>query len=56
MKVYELIEELKGYNPNADVSLVSDETIFLSYIDDDGKYGKMSTGHVFIEGCDYISE
>ena len=53
MNVEELIEELKEYNPKAEVSLTTHETIFVSYICDGEDVDKLNTRHVFIEGCDY---
>ena len=52
MKCSDLIDELKGYNPNADVVLVFSEDIELSWIDGDGEFTKETTPIVFIEGCD----
>ena len=55
MKVNELIEELKTYNPDAEISRDDSETIRLSYISDNGR-GKSDTGMVFIEMADYTEE
>ena len=55
MLVKELIKDLEGYNPNAEITLVDAETIELSYIckDTNGNdLDKLSTGLVFIEGRD----
>ena len=53
MLVKELIEELKTYNPDANVSLVCSESIAISYISDCnlGDNPK-TTKHIFIEGVD----
>lgn len=53
MKVKELIEELKGFNPEATVSLVCSETVAISYIDEYGETPE-TTKHIFIEGVDDI--
>lgn len=53
MKVKELINELQKYNPEAEISLTTSETIFLSFICED-KETEINTKQVFIEGCDYI--
>lgn len=55
LQVNRLIEELKKYNPNADVSLTSSEDIVISYIsrDLDGKHlTPETTMQLFIEGSD----
>ena len=57
MKVKELIEELKGFNPEATVSLVCSESVAISYICDVNGNGEvehtpMTTKHIFIEGVD----
>lgn len=52
MKVKELIDELKTYNPNAEVTTPYSETIELSFIDIGG--GKLDTPIVFIEQRDYV--
>ena len=52
MIVSELIEELKTFNPNAEISRDDSETILLSYICED-KADKTNTKMVFIEKCDY---
>lgn len=36
MKVQELIDELKSYNPNAEITTPYSETIALSYISEGG--------------------
>ena len=54
MIVSELIEELKEYNPDAEITTPYSETICLSYIDADGKYDKSNTPFVFIEQADYV--
>ena len=55
MKVNELIEELKTYNPDAEISRDDSETIRLSYISNNGE-GKSDTDMVFIEMADYTEE
>ena len=55
MKVKELINELKEYNQEADISLTTSETIILSYISDENGT-KQDTKQVFIEGRDMIDE
>ena len=55
MKVNELIEELKTYNPDAEISRGDSETIRLSYISNNGE-GKSDTDMVFIEMADYTEE
>lgn len=52
MIVKELIEELKTFNPDAEVTRPDSETITLSYICDDGA-DKSNTPIVFIEMSDY---
>lgn len=52
MKIKELINELKKYNPEADITLPTSETITLSFISDEGGTTK-DTKQVFIEGCDF---
>ena len=55
MIVSELINELKKFNPNAEISRDDSETILLSYICEDG--ADMSTTEmVFIEKCDYVDD
>ena len=51
MKINDLVEQLKGFNPKADVSLVDSEDIYISYISEDGAT-PLTTKQVFIEGCD----
>ena len=51
MKVKELIKELQEYNPEADITLTTSETITLSYICSDGGTKKDSK-QIFIEGED----
>lgn len=55
MKCDKLIETLKNYNPNADVTTPYSEDICISYIDDDGKYDKHTTPIIFIEWSDYMN-
>lgn len=52
MKNWQLIEELKKYNMDADVSLTTSEDICISYICENGDTEK-TTKQIFIEGCDY---
>lgn len=54
MKVEELIDELKTYNPDAEVTTPYSETIELSFIDIGG--GKSDTPVVFVEQRDYVEE
>lgn len=56
MRVNELVDELKEYNPNAEITTPYSETIELSYIDMDGKMDKTTTPIVFIELRDYVEE
>ena len=56
MIVSELIDELKQYNPEAEVTCVDSETIELSYVDCDGEYTQSNTPLVFIERRDYVEE
>lgn len=51
MKVSELIEQLKTFNPDAEVTRPDSETICLSYICEGGR-DKSNTPIVFIEMCD----
>jgi hypothetical protein len=51
MKVKELIEELKNYNPEATVSLICSESVAISYICEGGATPQ-TTQHIFIEGID----
>lgn len=53
MKVRELIEELKTYNPDAEITTPFSETIGLSYISDKGKE---NAEIVFIEWKDYVDD
>lgn len=55
MKVNELQKELKGFNPNANISLTDSEDICLSYISEDGA-DPMTTKQVFIEPCDFCQK
>lgn len=55
MKVRELIDELKTYNPNAEVTTPYSETIELSFISING-YDKSNTPIVFIEQRDYVDD
>lgn len=53
--VKELINDLKEFNPNAEITLVDSESIELSYVCRDkmeNKLDKLSTNIVFIEGRD----
>ena len=52
MRVKELIKELQKYNPEAEITLTTSETIFLSFICEN-KETEQNTRQVFIEGCDY---
>ena len=56
MKVSELIEDLKSYNQDAEITLTNSETICLSYICKDREtgqsYDKSSTPIVFVEPRD----
>ena len=59
LQVNRLIEELRKYNPNADVSLTSSEDIVISYIsrDLDGSYlTPETTMQLFIEEYDKYRE
>lgn len=53
MKNSKLIETLKGYNLDADVTLTTSEDICISYISEDNATEK-TTKQIFIEGCDKI--
>ena len=53
MIVKELIDELKKYNPNAEITTPYSETIELSYIDSNNEYTRENTPLVFIEWSDY---
>lgn len=55
MKVKELIEELKGFNPDAEITRDDSETIELSYICSDGAT-KETTKLVFVEMRDYVED
>lgn len=48
----DLIERLKEYNPDADVTLVDSEDIAISYHDDG--YTASDTPQLFIEGIDIV--
>lgn len=52
MIVQELIEELKSYNPNAEVTTPYSETIYLSFIGGDKSDAKI----VFVEQRDYVDD
>ena len=52
MIVQELIDELKTYNPNAEISRDDSETILLSFIGEN----KNDAGYVFIEKADYVDD
>ena len=59
MIIRELIEELKNYNPDAEVTTPYSETIELSYICEDKEgnpLGIRETPLVFIEWGDYEEE
>ena len=56
MKVKNLIKELKEYNPEADITLTTSETIILSYISEDEGETKKTTKQIFIEGDDIEHE
>ena len=55
MMVEELIEELKHYNPKAEITRDDSETIFLSYIPKN-RGGADTTELVFIEKRDYVDD
>ena len=55
MIVSELIEELKQYNPDAEISRDDSETILLSYIAEGGADAS-TTEMIFIEKCDYADD
>lgn len=55
MKISELIDELKEYNPDAEITTPYSETIGLSFISEDGA-DKSNTELVFIELRDYVEE
>ena len=55
MIVSELIEELRGYNPDAEITTPYSETIELSYVSEDGA-DKSNTKVVFIEWADYVDD
>ena len=52
MKVKDLIEQLKCFNPNANISLKTSEDITLSYICENG-HTPTTTLQVFIEPSDF---
>lgn len=52
MRCDKLIEELKEFNPLADISLTVSEDICLSYISSDGTENKSTAKHIFIEPTD----
>ena len=52
MKNSKLIEILKGFNLDADVTLTTSEDICISYISTD-RESKKKTKQIFIEGCDF---
>ena len=59
MKMKNLIEYCKTFNPDADVTLVDSEDITLSYIEKDvdgNVFKKETTPIVFIEGIDFYQE
>ena len=59
MKNRDLIENLKQYNLDADVTLTTSEDILLSYISEDNEGNKLTkedTMLIFIEGCDEYME
>lgn len=51
MLIKDFIKSLETFNPNAEISLVDSESIYLSYICEDGAT-PLTTKQVFIEGCD----
>lgn len=57
MKVKKLINELKQFNPDADITLTTSESITLSYISKDpltnNELNKQTTSQVFIEPADF---
>lgn len=55
MIVQELIEELKTFNPLAEITRDDSETILLSYLDEGGA-DKTNTRMVFIQKRDYVEE
>ena len=55
MLVEELIEELKTFNPKAEITRDDLETILLSYISEGGA-DKTNTKLVFVEKCDYVDD
>lgn len=55
MLVEEFIKELSEFNPKAEITTPTSETICLSWICEDDA-GKDDTKIVFIEGCDFIAE
>lgn len=56
MIVSELIEQLKSYNPDAEVTTTYSETIELGYVDCDGRYTERDTPIVFVLGRDWVIE
>lgn len=56
MIVSELIEQLKSYNPNAEVTTTYSETIELAYVDANGEHTKEDTPIVFVLGRDWVIE
>lgn len=56
MKNSILIDKLKGFNPDADVTLTTSEDILISYISGDEKYDKSNAPIVFILGVDSCPE
>lgn len=56
MKNKDLINQLKEFNLNAEVTLTTSEDIFVSYIDNGGgkKFDKSNTPFIFIEPCDLV--
>ena len=57
MKIQQLITELKKYNPDADITLLTTEDITLSYVCEDRNGNDLTpktTKQVFIEGCDWV--
>ena len=56
MMVSDLIDELKHFNPYAEITLTYSEDILLSYVDRGGQYNKRTTPIVFIEPCDLYME
>lgn len=54
MLVEDLMKSLESFNPKAEISLVDSESIYLSYICEDGAT-PLTTQQVFIEACDFCN-